>query len=269
MKTVFSYSDYRKYLRDFYEERKKTSGYSYRKFSEQAGIQSPNMLKLVMDGEKGLSVESIHSFARALQLRFQEQEYFEALVLMEQSSTAQDKKYYQQKLQNLKANRPKELYKTGLASIISDWYYPAVLVCLDKAKINIDIKVAAQKCGISVPKFENALKILLESEVLFIHNDTYQIQHQRLSLEDRKSTSKVHKDFLKKQIELSRLAFDGQYEKDAKFSSHTFSFSKASLPHYYAQISEFLDAIDFLSEKENGDDIAQLNIQLFALPVKI
>jgi len=40
MKKIFSYTNYHALLKDFYEEKKSLSGYSYRDFSTQAGMNS-------------------------------------------------------------------------------------------------------------------------------------------------------------------------------------------------------------------------------------
>src|SRR4051812_26586430 len=54
---VFDFLDYRKYLKAFYEHAKRTSKgrFSYRVFSNQTGVDSPNYLKLIVDGQRNLT----------------------------------------------------------------------------------------------------------------------------------------------------------------------------------------------------------------------
>src|ERR1700721_1624232 len=76
--SVFNYSDYREYLKDFYQLKKSKAGtYSFAVFSLRAGIKSPNYLKLVMDGERNLTPENTLAFARGLGLSEQETLYWE------------------------------------------------------------------------------------------------------------------------------------------------------------------------------------------------
>ena len=66
-----AYTDYRLYLKDFYEYKRaltKTSlrPYSYATFAASADIKSPNYLKLIIDGQRNLSREMAVKFARAM-----------------------------------------------------------------------------------------------------------------------------------------------------------------------------------------------------------
>ncbi|MCB0355974.1 MAG: TIGR02147 family protein, partial [Bdellovibrionales bacterium] len=79
-----AYTDYRQYLKDFYQFKKSTQSspirsYSYATFSAAADIKSPNYLKLIIDGQRNLSDSMIKKFAKALQLSKTEIEEFAAL----------------------------------------------------------------------------------------------------------------------------------------------------------------------------------------------
>jgi len=86
--SIFEYDDYRAYLRDLYEHLKKTgTHFSYRSFSSKAGFRSPNILKLVIDGKRNLSPQSVQKFARALNLKKDEAEFFRILVNLNQAGS--------------------------------------------------------------------------------------------------------------------------------------------------------------------------------------
>ncbi len=85
MRPIYEYRDYREYLRDFYHFKKRTNPYySYRLFSMKAGFKAPNLLKLVMDGQRNLTRQSVVKFAKALRLDECEAECFRAMVLRNQ-----------------------------------------------------------------------------------------------------------------------------------------------------------------------------------------
>jgi uncharacterized protein (TIGR02147 family) len=89
MKNVLEYRDYRQYLRDFYHAKKKANPYySYRLFSRLAGFKAPNLLKLVMDGDRNLTDESAAKFARGLGLNGGEAQYFVIIVYANQNRIA-------------------------------------------------------------------------------------------------------------------------------------------------------------------------------------
>lgn len=91
---LFNYLDYRHYLRDWLVAAKKHYGFSYRVFSRRAGLRSPSLFKMVMDGDRDLIEGSLHKFLEGLNLSVKEKEYFAALVLYNQASTEEHKQRY-------------------------------------------------------------------------------------------------------------------------------------------------------------------------------
>ena len=89
MKEIVEYTDYRKDIRDYYEERKRCSVFSWQKFAQDAGFSSAVFLKYVCEGKKNLSVGSAGSVASAMGLVGFEQTYF---VLMVSYAHAKDDK---------------------------------------------------------------------------------------------------------------------------------------------------------------------------------
>ena len=80
MKEIVEYTDYRKYIRDYYEERKRSSVFSWQKFAQDAGFSSAVFLKYVCEGKKNLSLGSAGSVASAMGLAGYEQTYFVLMV---------------------------------------------------------------------------------------------------------------------------------------------------------------------------------------------
>ena len=79
------YTNYREYLRDYYQFRRNQHrsdfrAYSYAMFAAAANIRSPNYLKLVIEGERNLSEVMAQKFAQAMNLNKAEQVEFWLLV---------------------------------------------------------------------------------------------------------------------------------------------------------------------------------------------
>src|SRR3982750_3388940 len=79
------YTDFRQFLKDFYDfkvqQHKDSFGsYSYKTFAAAADIKSPNYLKLIIDGERNLSPATVRKFARAMGCDKRETEEFALLV---------------------------------------------------------------------------------------------------------------------------------------------------------------------------------------------
>lgn len=80
MKDIVEYTDYRKYIQDYYDERKRSSAFSWQEFARKAGFSSAVFLKYVCEGKKNLSVGAAGSVANAMGLAGFEQTYFVLMV---------------------------------------------------------------------------------------------------------------------------------------------------------------------------------------------
>lgn len=107
---IGTYTDFRQYLKDVYQFRRKTEStglrqYSYSAFSAAADIKSPNYLKLIIEGRRNLSDDMILKFAKALRLNKSEAEEFRALVHYGQETEPIQRNQYLKELADLRARR--------------------------------------------------------------------------------------------------------------------------------------------------------------------
>ena len=98
-----NYMDFRQYLSDFYEYRRKQTKnqlrpYNYQTFSAAADIKSPNYLKMIVEGKRNLSEDMIGKFAKAMSLNKEQGEEFRRLVLFNQALDPADRNVFLKKL---------------------------------------------------------------------------------------------------------------------------------------------------------------------------
>ena len=97
--------------------------FSYRQFSRKAGYASPNYLRLIADGKRNLSHESIGRFARALELTAKEHEAFEALVLLDQAKSDSERNLYYARLRKTRAKASSAgRLEQAQFDVYSSWY---------------------------------------------------------------------------------------------------------------------------------------------------
>lgn len=100
---IYTYSDYREYLKDFYQSQKQHKrGFSMRAFAKEAGLGSSGYLTMVMNGERNLSIKSIQKFVAALNLPKKQASYFENLVLFNQAKKDKERDQYFERLTQIK-----------------------------------------------------------------------------------------------------------------------------------------------------------------------
>ena len=92
MKPIVEYQDYHAFLSDYYEERKRTSAFSWREFAKIAGFVSPSYLKMVCEGKTNLSKVTMGRVAQAIGLVGYEVEYFETMVQFGNAKNDEQKK---------------------------------------------------------------------------------------------------------------------------------------------------------------------------------
>jgi uncharacterized protein (TIGR02147 family) len=124
---VFSYRDYRAYLRDVYAARKSSEyGFSYRAFARKAGLSAPNYLKLVTEGQRNLTAEMAGRFAEALGLAGEPASYFCDLVAFNQAASAPERERCYQRLQAYRRYRSTFRLDAAHAAYHAEWYIPAI-----------------------------------------------------------------------------------------------------------------------------------------------
>ena len=124
---LFNYQDYREYLIDWFTNSKKSNrAMSFRYFAKKADLQSPNYLKLVMEGKRNLALEGISKFAQGLALNKMESQYFKHLVLYNQSANPDDAlSHFQQMTRCQKFARVRPVEKDEF-ELYSEWYHPII-----------------------------------------------------------------------------------------------------------------------------------------------
>ena len=80
MKAIIEYTDYRKFIQDYYDEHKRSSAFTWREFAQNAGFASAIFLKYVCEGKKNLSVSATGAVANAMGLAGFERTYFILMV---------------------------------------------------------------------------------------------------------------------------------------------------------------------------------------------
>lgn len=266
MKSVFSYENYRQLLKDFYLSKKKERGtYSYAKFSEEAGLQSPNYLKLVIDGHRNLTQAGIFQFAKALRLSHEELVYFESMVLRDQADSSDIRKYYSQRMNELRKNKPTKGIKLRINEFVSKWYFPAVVVAMEGKAENTDLSEIAKLIGISQGQLEECVRIMKEKKILTVNEGKYSSLSNHIDFHDPKFSNIYQKNYLHEQLQKSMEAFKKRYNKDAKFQAHTFTIPESEFANYENQIHGFIETLIAKADQGPAEKLAQLNLQFFKL----
>ena len=104
MPDISTYTDYRQFLKDYYEEVKsKNPGFSYLAFAQKAGLNSKGFIFNVIAGKRTLSRSNILGFIQAMKLDKYEADYFENLVAFNQAKNLNERNLFFERLSSIKA----------------------------------------------------------------------------------------------------------------------------------------------------------------------
>ena len=126
MKPIIEYQDYRAFMSDYYEERKRTSAFSWREFAKIAGFASPSYLKLVCEGRSSLSKVTMGRVAQAMGLTGYEVTYFETMVQFGNAKKDSVKMVFLQQMQAMARDHKVRVIDKDAFEYYSSWKYPVV-----------------------------------------------------------------------------------------------------------------------------------------------
>jgi len=275
--SLSTYTDFREYLKDFFEFKKTESKhqlrpYSYAVFSAAADIKSPQYLKLVIEGQRNLSEQMIKKFARALQLNKIEEDEFTLLVNYSQCSDPRERNGHLQKLSQF---RSKRLVKDGTIDEKTwdkiDGWLPAVLFAMADQKqvvFHENHLYPLLKKRVSKEQIRKAIKRLVDDGDLVWDDLSNNYRRARPLLS---GIEKMSKEQVKKlQSELVYLGLESLYDEeiqDREFGFVTATLTKEEFEKIKFELRQWRKKVlkETLMNREShkGDQVYQLNIQFF------
>ncbi|HEX2956677.1 MAG TPA: TIGR02147 family protein, partial [Chitinispirillaceae bacterium] len=161
MKPVQEYFEYRDYLKDFFEDRKKSNHFfSYRMMGARVGIDASHLVK-IFQKQRHLSTPLIEKLIEFCELKDRDAQYFSTLVYFNKSKSDRDARVHYEKLLEIKGVEAHPLEKNQF-EYYTKWYYSAILTLLDFYHFTDDYKSLAQKVSppITEAKARKSIELL-------------------------------------------------------------------------------------------------------------
>lgn len=266
---LFDYLDYRAYLRDLYAELKKgRTPITFRSFSKKAGFVSPNVLKLVMEGKRNLTEESIPKFGVALELNKQEQEFFGNLVRYNQAKTHQERDHsYQKLLQSRQFNQLKPLEKNQY-EYCSEWYHSAVREMVACRDFDGTPEWLASKIlpPITPQQAQKSMELLDRLGLIQKTAEGQYRQSAPLVSTGAEVTSVALFNYHMNLLDLAKVALEKIQADKRDISAMTLGVEKGKIQELKKKIQEFRsDVMKLVSTDTHPEAVVQLSIQMFPM----
>lgn len=271
MPNIYEYTDYRKYLKDYYNNAKSVNNnYSYQILSQKAGIKSKGFLHNVIKGTRNLSKSNIFGLSQAMKLSRHEADYFENLVAFNQASNLKEQNYYYERLTSIKMSgknvwKPQEIRKDQF-EFYSKLHYSTIRSLIDMYGFKDDYNWLAKNVYPKVTPGQAKKSVqLLEKLELIKKDKTGNYCVSSKSIESPKEVLSLA--LVNFHLESAKLAANAISElpiSKRNISGMTMGIGEEAYKEICEEIRTFRKKIMQIAEKDqNASAVYQLNFQLF------
>ena len=271
MKPITEYQDYRKYMLDYFDWRKRSSAFSWREFSKIAGFSSPSYLKLVCDGKSSLSRVGVPLVAAAMGLNEFECEYFKLMVEFTNAKGDDKKKEAFLKMKGLAS----EQHARVLNADAFDYYESAVnSVVRELAPLMpgaLPGEIAKKiKHTFTAQQVRDSLKLLVKLDLLKALGENVYEQTDKVITGSGESLTLALRSMNGQMIDLAREAIEKIAPGERNISGVTVGVNAEALKHITDVVNNCRkEVIAIAGDCHNIDQVYRLNLQLFPLSEKV
>ncbi|MBX7149578.1 TIGR02147 family protein [bacterium] len=265
---IYSYVDYRLYLKAMREHLKSTTAhFSDRYFAALAGLGSSSYFRMVLEGKRNLKSITATKFAQGLKLNKKETRYFELMVLFNQAKTEALRDQY---FAEMMALAPK-IRAQGIQNDQLEYVKNSLYVIIREMSILPHFKDDPVWIAENLYKNVKSAQVaealaLLERLGLVTRDQDGRLRHTHKALESPPDTTaseyiSYHRQALTDAKEA--ITYAPYMLWDA--SSKTIVVSKNKIPQVMKRLREFQDELDILLQEDPAtcDEVFQINMQLF------
>lgn len=271
---VMNYDDYRVFLRDWYNAKKKSRfGYSYQRFSQKAGFASPNFFKQILDGHRNLSEESLGKFIQVIDFSEGESQFFRTLVLLNQATSNEEQIKYAKQLELLRKTYLPMVMSQKHTKILSLWYSFAIRELIMHPEYDGTHEWICKKMSarVNVEQVEQALNLLeavglvsRNEEGRLVQSDPVTFFPGALSPKEVAAYHRQMLSIVNNVLMNDRKPF-GQNE-NIDISSLTLGVSQDKIPIIKNKISQFRkEILSLVAEDTRPDEVILLSLQMVPL----
>jgi uncharacterized protein (TIGR02147 family) len=269
MEKIFKYIDFRKYLLDYYNEKKSTTRFfSYRYFSNKAGIKSPVFLKQIIEGERNLTLQTIDKFIVALNLNKKEVMFFRHLVQFNQATTAYEKQEHYSVMLSMMDYVNEHRLTADQYIYFDKWYNSAVreLVCLYDFRDNWELLARTVRPAITPRDAKQAVQLLLRLNMIKKQKTGSYRQANPAITSGSDVVSLARRSFNSTMLMLARDSNEKLPPDTRNISGITMGISRACYDVLLAELAAFKERlISIVNRDEGSSRVYQFNFQIFPL----
>ena len=272
MPSVFSYLNYRDFLRESYAERKRANpSFSYQVLATRAALKAKSFLASVVAGRKELSEKSVHGLARALDLSEREEQYLETLVQFARAHTHHQKnRLFARLMEDYRGTDPKTVVREQY-ELYSKWYHNTVRELVAILPFGDDYALLARQLTPPIPprQARGSVELLLKLGLVRREASRYVQTDQNISTGATVRSLAVQ-NFHLQNLRLAAEAIDATPAAERDITCLVGSMSPATLERVKAETAAFRrKLVKIIGQDKSPDRVHHIAIQVFPTSKRI
>ena len=273
MNEIYDYSDYRLYIKDYYERNKAVNpAFSYRYLAQKADINSSAFFKFVIEGKRNLTKQTILKTCIALKLVDREAEYFENLVFFNQAKTLKEKNHFFDKLITLQKAKSVKIVPEDMYDYFAEWHHCVVRELVVVTAFAGDYEKLAKlvRPRITTKQARESVALLVTLGFLKQNDDGTYIQTEPVISTGYNIKSHRIIQFQVQMLQRAIESFELAKSEERLTSSTTFGISEKMYREFIKKVRELRTLLmEMARTDENPEAVYQLNINLFPLSERV
>lgn len=173
---IFTYIDFREYLKSYYEYRKNANpAFSYRYLAEKAGFNNKGFLFNIIKGTKKLSKSHCFQLSGALGHSKKEAAYFENIVAYAQARNEKERTHFLKEALGIvsSTNAEIQLIRKDQFDYYATWYHSAIRSLIDIIPVTDNFSEVCCRLNnrVTVPQVKKSIKLLERLELIARDNN--------------------------------------------------------------------------------------------------
>jgi len=254
-------------MRDFYEERKRSSLFSWREFSKLAGFTSPNYIQLVCEGKSRLSKTGVEKVATAMELAGSDRDYFLAMERFGDAKSDSKKIQAFNEMQKIAKENRLRVVDGEAFKYFESWVNP-VMRELAPIKPGAKPLELARNCYpvVSATEVRQSLDFMVHADFLKkVGEDTYE-QTEKIVTGSSEAIPLALRSMNRQMSKFATEAIDDIPPEKRHIAGVTLGLSDATYKWLVQKLELLRQQVVAIAAKEKDyDKVYRLNLQLFPL----
>lgn len=267
MKPIIEYQDYHLFIRDYYDDRKRRSYFSWREFAKLAGFASSTYLRLVSEGKSNLSRVTMDRMVGAMELVGYEVPYFKAMVNFCNAKNETAKAKFLGEMQSIALEYKVRIVDKEAVEYFDGWKNSVVRELAPLMRGATPGKMAKACCNeISAAEVADSLAFLTKAGFLKKDPSGAYRQTEKNVVASKEGMAYAVHAFQKKVGDLGIEAIERFGADSRSISGITLTVNRDSYERIAREIDEFRKRIIAIaSDTEDANRIYQMNLQFFPM----